>query len=168
MKKEMNILVFATLAFLVLFLLSGDIVTAQQNMPLENDAELLNAMEIFMSMSGKEREEAIADLMTLVEDDPEKKAEMETLLKMLPDLGDAGDLEEMIREDEIAKAKTEAKRQLDGQSWDDFWSNQEEILHQVLVSGQLSPEDAARFATDEEAWKNQLRIIYDDLFNQGL
>eukprot|EP00816_Leptocylindrus_hargravesii_P006730 CAMPEP_0196811720 /NCGR_PEP_ID=MMETSP1362-20130617/20022_1 /TAXON_ID=163516 /ORGANISM="Leptocylindrus danicus, Strain CCMP1856" /LENGTH=124 /DNA_ID=CAMNT_0042187097 /DNA_START=198 /DNA_END=569 /DNA_ORIENTATION=+ len=124
-------------------------------MPLENDAELLNAMEIFMSMSGNEREEAIADLMALVENDPEKKAEMETLLKMLPDLGDAGDLKEMIREDEIAKAKSEAKRQLDGQSWDDFWSNQEEILHQVLVSGQLSPEDAARFATDEDAWKKQ-------------
>lgn len=164
----MKSLVLATLAFLVIFLLAGDHVRAQQNIPLEDDAELLSAMEIFMSMSGKEREEAITDLMAAVENDPAKKAEMETLLKMLPDLSDTGDLKEMIREDEIAKAKTEAKRQLDGQSWDDFWSNQAEILQQVVASGQLSPEDAARFVTDENAWKKQLRIIYDDLFNQEL
>ena len=134
---------------------------------LADDKELLNAMEMFMGMSAKEREETIQGLMMAVGDDPAKKAEMEALIKMLPNLDDNSNLQQMIHDDEIAKAKKEAKRQLGGSDWESFWANQAEILENVLASGQLSPEDAALFKTDEEAWKRQLRIIWEDLQPNG-
>lgn len=77
--------------------------------------------------------------------------------------GGKSKIKELVQEDEIHAAKQEAKRQLDGTSWESFWAKQAEILDSALAGGQLSPEDAARFKTDEEAWKNQLRMIWEDL-----
>lgn len=132
-----------------------------------DDKELLSAMEIFVGMSKEEREDTIRGLMERVGDDPVKRAEMEGLLKLLDKDNSDSNLKEMVYEDEIAKAKAEARRQLDGTDWKSFWAKQAEILETVLASGQLSPEDAARFKTDEDAWKTQLKIIWDDLQKQG-
>lgn len=127
-------------------------------------------MEIFVGMSPEEREETIRDLMATVGDDEDKRREMETLIKMLPEMesndSSSSSLKQMIRDDEIAKAKHQASEMLDGSDWGSFWGNQEEILEAVVASGQLRPEDAALFKTDEEAWKKQLRIIWDDLQKQ--
>jgi hypothetical protein len=163
--------------FFVVFLLLGiscslPVTTAQQqpdgttnNLNLADDPELLAAMEIFMGMSAQEREETIQGLMKTgaVGEDPAKQAEMEALIKMLPQLDDSSSLQRMIQDDEIHKAKESAKEQLKDDTWKSFWANQAEILESVLASGQLSPEDAARFKTDEAAWKEQLVIIWQDL-----
>jgi len=130
------------------------------------DTELLEAMEIFVGMSAAEREEAITGLMAKVGDDPKKQAEMDFLLKKVSEMEDSGSLKQMVQDDEIAKAKREAARQLDGSNWESFWEMQAQILEATLESGQLSPEDAARFKTDEDAWKKQLRTIWDDLQKQ--
>lgn len=130
---------------------------------LVNDLELLNAMELFMGMSADEREDTIQGLLKAVGEDPTKKAEMETLIQMLPQLDDTSTLQQMIQDDTMAKAKRTARQQLDGTDWESFWAMQEQILEATLASGQISPKDAARFKTDEEAWKDQLRIIFDDL-----
>lgn len=126
--------------------------------------ELANAMEIFMRMNGKERDEFIQGLLESVKDDPKAKKEMEALVKMVQEMEDNGsNLQQLIEEDEINAAKKEASRQFQGQTWDELWANQEEILKEVLASGQLSPEDAAHLKTDEEAWKNLLKTMYEDL-----
>lgn len=150
--------------------------SSDDNQPPNNnwldDPELLGAMETFMAMSPPEREEIIEGLLATAGDDPGKKAEIEALIDMLPAMeieqlksggGGKSRIKELIEEDEIRAAKQEAKRQLDGTSWDSFWANQAEILDSVLAGGQLSPQDAARFKTDEEAWRKQLRIIWEDL-----
>ena len=127
------------------------------------ETDILNAMEIFVGMSKKEREETIQGLMATAKGDAKKEAEMEFLLSRVNELEASGSLKQMIRDDEIQKAKREASRQLDGRDWDSFWAMQGEILQATLESGQLSQEDADRFRTDEEAWKKQLRIIWEDL-----
>ena len=81
--------------------------TAQQDATksLLEDPELLNAMEIFMGMSAQERYETIQGLMEAVGHDPGKRLEMERLIEMLPQMEDNSDLREMIRQDELLKAK---------------------------------------------------------------
>ena len=141
------------------------VVSAQQNHGerLANDPELLQAMELFMGMSAQEREETIKGLMAAVGDDPAAKQEMERLIQMLGEMDDTSSLKQMIHDDELAKAKQQAQKQLDGMTWESFWASQAEILEATVASGQLSPEDAALFQTDTEAWKRQLRMIFDDL-----
>ena len=143
--------------------------TAQQDATksLLEDPELLNALEIFMGMSAQERYETIQGLMEAVGHDPDKRLEMERLIEMLPQMEDNSDLKEMIRQDELLKAKQQAKRQLDGQDWESFWAMQADILEATIASGQLTPEQAAHFKTDEEAWKAQLRTIFNDLHGNG-
>lgn len=152
----------------VLFLVSTITGMAQALPGVENlkelDSEhLLNAMEIFMKMAPNEREETIKGLMASVGDDPAAKAEMEALIQMLPNLDAETNLQQLIEEDEIAKAKREASRQFSQRTWEEVWADQEEILNEVLASGQLRPEDAAVFKTDPEAWKRTLKLMYDDL-----
>ena len=141
--------------------------------PLLKDPALLASLEIFMGRSPAEREEAVQGLMKAAGDDPTTRAEMADLLEKLSALdaeqlanspgGAHSSLQQMVQDDEIAKAKRNARRMLDGTTWEAFWENQEAILESTIASGQLSAEDATRFRTDEEAWKNQLRIIFDDL-----
>jgi hypothetical protein len=145
--------------------------TAPQN--LVDDPALLNAMDMFMGMSGQERHETIQGLMEVVGHDPAARAEMETLIKMLPKLDDDDDkdgsssLRQMIQDDEVRKAEHEGRRQVEGLDWESFWAMQADILETTIASGQLTPEQAAIFKTDEDAWKAQLRIIFDDLQGGG-
>ena len=153
--------IFFTLLASVPTLILGAEETAAKS--LLDDPELLNTLEIFMAMSDQERQETIQGLMEAVGYDPSKRSEMEMLVKMLPQMQEGGGLPEMILEDEFRKAQHEARRQIEGQDWDSFWAVQAEILDATIASGQLTPEQAAHFKTDEEAWKAQLKTIYDDL-----
>lgn len=151
----------------------------EEDHPLLNDPEVLQAMELFMGMSATEREETIRGLMEAVGDDPAKRAEMEFIISKLPAVEreqiknspggrTSSTLKQMVHDDEVAKAKQNARRQLDGTTWETFWENQEAILEATIQGGQLSPEDAARFKTDEKAWEEQLRVIFEDLGKREL
>mmetsp|Transcript_24206 Transcript_24206/g.26730 ORF Transcript_24206/g.26730 Transcript_24206/m.26730 type:complete len:180 (-) Transcript_24206:166-705(-) len=166
---------FTSLLLLVAFmpsqLINAEIIEIEEDHPLFTDPDLLGAMEIFMGMSTEERGKAIQGLMDTIGDDPQKRKEMELIISKLPAVeqeqivkrGQAGNLNDMIQADEFAKAKHEAKKKLGGIEWESFWAMQEEVLESVIASGQVSPEDAARFKTDEEAWKKQLKTIWLDL-----
>ena len=39
----------------------------------------------------------------------------------------------------------------------------EQILAATIKSGQLTPEQIATFRTDKDAWKKQMRVIWEDL-----
>ena len=129
--------------------------------------ELVQAVEIFMRMSETERYETIQGLMGAVGQDPVKRQEMETLLAMLPPLMENDkdakptNMRQLIQEDELQKAKHHAAAHV--QDWESFWALQDDILQATIASGQLTPEQAATFQTDEHAWKEQLRVIYHDL-----
>lgn len=73
----------------------------------------------------------------------------------------------MIQDDEIAKAKHNARQMLDdknlGDSWKFFLDNEAQILEATIQSGQLTTEQIATFKTDEDAWKKQLRVIWEDI-----
>ena len=141
--------------------------------PLLNDPEVLAAMEIFMGMAPEERASTIKGLMDAVGDDPQKRAEMEFIISKLPALdeetlknspaGVHSSLKQMIQDDEFAKAQRDARQQLDGVSWEFFVENRAAILDATIQSGRLSAEDAARFKTDDEAWMEQLRVIWEDV-----
>ena len=141
--------------------------------PLLKDPEVLAAMEIFMGMAPDERASTIKGLMEAVGDDPQKRAEMELIISKLPALdeetlknspaGVHSSLKQMIQDDEFARAQRDARQQLDGVSWEFFVENRAAILDATIQSGQLSAEDAARFKTDDEAWMEQLRVIWEDV-----
>ena len=144
--------------------------------PLLKDPDLLASLEIFMGMSPEEKEGAITGLLDAVGNDPVQRAEMEDLLKKLLKLSNdeqlkasPGGIHSSIQQlDEIAKAKQDAAKMLDGTSWEFFWDNEEVILDSAISSGQMIAEDAARFKKDKKAWKKQLRIIYDDVTSKEL
>ncbi|KAL7533208.1 hypothetical protein ACHAXR_005105 [Thalassiosira sp. AJA248-18] len=142
--------------------------------PILTDPASLQAMEIFMGMSPEEREETIKGLMEAVGDDPTKRAEMELIVSKLPALDaeliknskdgkTASSLKQMAQDDEFAKARHDARSQLDGTSWDFFVANQDAILEATIASGQLRPEDIATFKSDKKAWLKQLRVIWEDV-----
>jgi hypothetical protein len=150
-------------------------IVIDESHPLLNDPEALQAMEIFMAMSPEEREITIHNLLEAVGDDPKARAEMELIISKLPALeaeqvsGSESNLKKLIQEDEFAKAKHNAKKQLDGTSWEFFVENQDAILEATIAGGQLSAEDAALFKTDKKAWLKQLRVIWEDVVqNQEL
>jgi hypothetical protein len=136
---------------------------------LSDDKELLDALEIFQGMSPEEMEETIIELMQQVgDDDPETKAELETLLnELVPELKSQSNLKQMAEDDEVAAATQDALRLLSGSNWDDLWEKQDVVLEGVLSSGQLTPEDEALFRSDQTAWKEQLRWIWDELQKQA-
>ncbi|KAL7457245.1 hypothetical protein ACHAWC_008763 [Mediolabrus comicus] len=121
-------------------------------------------MEIFMAMSPEEREITIHNLLEAVGDDPKARAEMELIISKLPALE-----AEQAAGNEFAKAKHNAKKQLDGTSWEFFVENQDAILEATIAGGQLSAEDTALFKTNKKAWLKQLRVIWEDVVqNQEL
>jgi len=146
--------------------------------PLLKDPDLLSSLEIFMGMSPKEREETIKDLMSSVKTKEQKK-EMKDLLDKLSAMdveqlqnsptGVKSSIKQMIQDDEIAKAKHNARQMLDdknlgdGDSWKFFLDNEAQILEATIQGGQLTTEQIATFKTDKDAWKKQLRVIWEDI-----
>ena len=143
----------------------------EEDHPLLNDPEALQAMEIFMGMSPEEREDTIQGLLEAVGDDPKARAEMELIISKLPALEAeqvaggklASSLKQMVHDDELAKAKQQAKQQMGGVSWEFFLKNEEAILEATINGGQLRPEDVALFKTDKNAWLKQLRVMWEDV-----
>jgi hypothetical protein len=138
-------------------------------------AETAEAMEIFAGMSPEEMEETVKQLMMVVGDDPETQAELEQLLEQIPKMkqqqqqsgGEGSNLDQMVKDDEVAAATQDALRLLLNSDWESVWENQDVILEGVVASGQLDPEDAAYLKTDQSAWKKQLRFIWDELQKQA-
>ncbi|EJK68314.1 hypothetical protein THAOC_10518 [Thalassiosira oceanica] len=170
----MRVFLFLLFALCQLSLIVADEpIIIEDDHPLLNDADALQAMELFMAMSPTEREETIRDLMEAVGDDPEKRADMELLLSKLPAVdaeqlknspgGTRSSLKQMVQDDEFAKAREDAKQTLGGTPWDLFVENSDAILEATIASGQISPEQAATFKSDKEAWLKQLRVIWEDV-----
>lgn len=136
---------------------------------ISSDEAVLQAMEIFAGMSPEEMEETILELMNMIGDsDPETKAELELLLsELIPKIKSESSLNQMVQDDELAVATQDALKMLKGSNWDEIWANQDLILDGVLDSGKLTPEDAARFKTDENAWKEELQFIWNQLQKQA-
>lgn len=134
---------------------------------LADDPELVQAMEIFAGMSPQEMEETVRQLMEVVGNDPETIAELKSILEMIPQIESASNLEQMTQDDELAAATEDALRLLGGTNWDAIWEKQEDILKAVLASGQLTPEDAATFKTDQSAWEKELKFIWGELQKQA-
>jgi hypothetical protein len=125
-------------------------------------------MSIFQGMSPEEKKETIGELLEILGDDSETKADLERLLgEVFPDIESNSDLKKITQDDELAPATHDALRLLKGSSWEAIWEKQDIILEGVLASGQLSPEDAAKFETDEAAWEKELRFIWDELQKQA-
>ena len=143
--------------------------------PLLKDPDLLASFEIFLGMSPEEREETIKGLMSSSVKTKEQKKEMKYLLDKLSAMdaeqlqnsptGVQSSIKQLIHDDEIAKAKQNARQMLDdqGDSWKFFLDNEEQILAATIQSGQLTPEQIATFRTDKDAWKKQMRVIWEDL-----
>jgi hypothetical protein len=101
-------------------------------------------------------------------DDPETKAELELILnELLPQIKSQSNLDQMVQDDELAVATQDALRSLQGSNWDEIWAKQDVILEGVLASGQLTQESAALFRSDDEAWKEELKFIWDQLQQQA-
>lgn len=139
----------------------------QQATGLEDDHELLGALEIFAGMSPDEMLETVTQMMSMLGDDPAALAEFQKILELLPMIQTDSNLLQMAKDDEIASATNDALRMIGDSDWQTVWDMEEVILDAVLESGKLSPEDAATFKTDKNAWKEELRFIYDQLQKQA-
>ena len=144
--------------------------------PLLKDPDLLASLEIFLGMSPEEREDTVKGLMASVKTKEQKK-EMKDLLDKLSATMDAEQLQnsptgvqssikQMVQDDEFSKAKQNARQMLDdknGDSWKFFLDNEAQILEATIQGGQLTTEQIATFKTDKDAWKKQLRVIWEDI-----
>lgn len=146
----------------------------EQQEPLVDltDPELQNAMQIFANMSPEEMEEAMQELQAMFGDDPDATAAIEEVMQEIPKMKSANDvqasLQDLIREDEIAVATSDALKllQQDG-SWDTIWERRDDILEAVLASGQIDPADAARFRASKDDWEAELVHIWNELQKQA-
>lgn len=147
----------------------GDQAVEEAPETMSIDDAVLQALEIFEGMSPEEMEETIVELMQMVGDeDPETKADLQALLdELLPQIKSTSNLHQMVQDDELAVATQDALKMLKGSSWDEIWAQQEVILEGVLASGHLTAEDAARLRSDEEAWKDELMFIWEQLEHQA-
>ena len=137
---------------------------------LERDPELLAAMEIFAGMSPEEMEETMAELVEMLGDDPETLAAIKEVMKEIPKMKAAdvqSSLQQMVSDDEVAAATAEALKMLQQADWDTIWEKRDVILGAVIQSGKISAEDAAMFKTDNKAWENELRFIWNELQKQA-
>ncbi|CAJ1946758.1 unnamed protein product [Cylindrotheca closterium] len=159
-------IILATICSSSTVVASGDMEEPER---ITQDEALKQALEIFEGMSPEEMEETILEMMQLVgNDDPETKAELELLLnELIPQIKSQSNLDQMVQDDELAVATQDALRMLKGSNWDEIWAKQDIILEGVLASGQLTPESAALYRSDEEAWKEELKFIWDQLQKQA-
>ena len=171
LRLDLMALVMAALCQSCRVAYAAEPIIIEDDHPILNDPEALQAMEIFMGMSPEEREDTIRGLLESVGDDPKARAEMELIISKLPALDAeqvaggklASDLKQMVQDDQVAKARQNAKKQLDGTSWEFFLENEEAILEATIAGGQLRPEDAVLFKMDKKAWLGQLRVIWEDV-----
>ncbi|CAB9518984.1 expressed unknown protein [Seminavis robusta] len=142
----------------------------KNQLDLENDPELLAAMEIFAGMSPEEMEETMKELTQMLGDDPETLSAIRDVMKEIPNLKTSdiqSSLKEMVSEDEVAAATQDALKLLGKSNWETIWEKQDLILEAVIQSGQLSANDAALYKSDKDAWEKELRFIWNELQKQA-
>ena len=123
LRLDLMALVMAALCQSCRVAYAAEPIIIEDDHPILNDPEALQAMEIFMGMSPEEREDTIRGLLESVGDDPKARAEMELIISKLPALDAeqvaggklASDLKQMVQDDQVAKARQNAKKQ-----WTEF------------------------------------------------
>lgn len=134
------------------------------------DSELLAAVEMFAKMSPKEMRETMKELQALLGDDPETLGAMQEVMNEIENMDASGvksPLKDMIAEDDVALATQDALEILRKTDWETIWEKRSDILDAVIQSGQISPEDAALFKSDKEAWEKELKFIWGELQKQA-
>jgi len=138
---------------------------------LLNDPELLQAMEIFASMSPEEMEETMEEVKEMLGDDPATLAAIEQVKQQVTDMKSINhSLADLIAKDEVAAATQDALELLgkaDLTTWETIWNRQSDILEAVIKSGQMSEDDAIRFKSSPEEWKEELTFIWNELQKQA-
>lgn len=135
-----------------------------------DDPGLVEAMQMFASMSPDEMMETMGDLKKMLGDDPETLAAIEQVVAEIPKMKESDvkkSLKEMVEEDEIATATRDALKLLRSGAWDTIWDQRDQILEAVLASGKISPMDAARFRASPEEWEAELKHIWSELKKQA-
>ena len=135
-----------------------------------NDPRLMDAMEIFANMSPEEMEETMKELQGMLVDDPETIDAIQDVMKEIRSMN-ANDipnsLKDLVEEDEVRVAMKDALQILKDGQWDTIWEHRNFIRDAVIDSGKISPEDAARFKTDQNAWEEELKFIWNELQKQA-
>ena len=135
-----------------------------------NDPRLMDAMEIFANMSPEEMEETMKELQGMLGDDPETIDAIQDVMKEIRSMN-ANDipnsLKDLVEEDEVRVAMKDALQILKDGQWDTIWEHRNFIRDAVIDSGKISPEDAARFKTDQNAWEEELKFIWNELQKQA-
>eukprot|EP00581_Thalassiosira_minuscula_P027909 CAMPEP_0183756822 /NCGR_PEP_ID=MMETSP0739-20130205/5302_1 /TAXON_ID=385413 /ORGANISM="Thalassiosira miniscula, Strain CCMP1093" /LENGTH=194 /DNA_ID=CAMNT_0025994101 /DNA_START=178 /DNA_END=762 /DNA_ORIENTATION=+ len=130
-----------------------------------SDEELLDVMEEFALMSEEEREEAFAEVVAMLgDDDPEMIEAVREIMNAVNSLDGEGDGEEpWITESELAAATGMALEVLSTSNWESIYNKRGDILDSLIASGKLTADDAAIFKSNDGAWENELRTIWDGL-----
>lgn len=133
-----------------------------------NDPQLIEAMQMFASMSPEEMEETMKELQEMLGDDPETMAMIKQVAEEIPKMRASGiqsSLKDMIAEDEVQAATNDALKMLEDNdnAWETIWEQRDQILKAVLASGQITPMDAARFESDPKEWEAELKHIWEEL-----
>ena len=135
-----------------------------------NDPRLMDAMEIFANMSPEEMMETMNELKGMIGDDPETIAAIQDVMKEIQSMN-ANDiqnsLKDLVEEDEVRVAMKDALTILKDGQWDTIWEHRNFIRDAVIDSGKISPEDAAKFKTDQTAWEEELKFIWNELQKQA-
>ena len=139
-----------------------------------SDPELIEAMEHFAQMSPEEIEEAFAEVIDILGDDPDTIAAVREVMAEMESM-DADDVTNSVKttmetvtlDDEIAEATQIALDMISKSEWDVIYDKRGDILDSVIASGKISAEDAALYKSDEGEWEKELRFIWDELQRQA-
>ena len=147
----------------------GVVSAADANIDL-NDPRLIEAMEMFGNMSPEEMKETMAELRAMLGDDPETIEAINQVMNEISTMDKSqieGSLKDMVEQDEIRVAMKDALEMLKDGQWDVIWEHRMLIRDAVIDSGKISPDDAAKFKTDDVAWEKELKFIWNELQKQA-
>ena len=135
-----------------------------------NDPRLIEAMEMFGNMSPDEMKETMNELRAMLGDDPKTVEAINQVMNEIQTMDKSqiqGSLQDMVEQDEIRVAMKDALEMLKDGQWDVIWEHRMLIRDAVIDSGKISPDDAAKFKTDDVAWEKELKFIWNELQKQA-
>jgi len=137
---------------------------------LEDDPQLLAAMEMFAAMSIDEKQEILSQLTEMFGDsDPATLKLLEQAMGEVAQMNPEEmktSLKDMVQEDEIMVAIADTLKMLsnvEGDAWETILANKDNILQAVIQSGKISEEDAQRYSSDPSAWEKDLEAVWDEV-----
>eukprot|EP01083_Nonionella_stella_P227015 805766_1 len=118
-------------------------------------------MEEFALMSEEERDEAWADVITMLDgdEDPDVMKALREIMDAVKLLEESSESLHVAIEEQFNQAIDNSLDMLSQADWVSIYNKRDDILESLEVTGKISAEDAALYKSDDAVWEKELRSV---------